>query len=113
MLYECPICDDTFHDTEGCLRHVMMHLGELHESIEVAKRVNKRVDLCTLDEVKVYAQELNSAVDPVEFYDHMVMVGWKTKNNVSIKSWKAAFRKWDSYRKRQQPQSWTAKVQEL
>lgn len=48
----------------------------------------------SLDEVKAYADERCSAIDPEVFYDWYESNGWKVGKN-PMKDWRAAFRTWE------------------
>ena len=49
----------------------------------------------TLAEVKEYASEIGSIVEPERFYNFYAEKGWKTGNE-PINDWKAIFRKWSA-----------------
>ena len=47
----------------------------------------------SLREIRDYSTEIDSGVNPVEFFNHYEAIGWKVGKN-SMKDWKAAFRGW-------------------
>ena len=59
--------------------------------------VNTRAH-ASLDEVKAYARERKSAVDPERFYDYYNANGWKVGKQ-PMKDWRAAFRNWERMEK--------------
>lgn len=56
----------------------------------------------SLDEIKTFCKERNSAVNPEKFYDYYESVGWKRGKN-SIKNWKACLRSWEGRNSSQAP----------
>ena len=55
----------------------------------------------TLDDVKIYAGERKSSVDPERFFDYYKSRNWKCGNTV-IADWKAMFRCWEKNEKPKQ-----------
>lgn len=53
-----------------------------------------RFDPPTVDAVKAYCDEIGSPIDPVHFVDYYEARGWRLKDGVLMKSWKAAVRTW-------------------
>ena len=54
----------------------------------------------TLDEVAAYCQERRNGIDPEAFIASYQKTGWRTKNNVPIKDWKACIITWEKYDRR-------------
>lgn len=48
----------------------------------------------TLEEVRAYAFEIGSPVDPERFFDYYQSVGWKTTAGNPIVDWQAKYRSW-------------------
>lgn len=79
---------------------------EIEKEIESESESDKRP---TLDEVKDFAQEIGSNVDPERFYQFYSGKDWMTGNE-PINDWKAVFRKWSADEKpKKQKQYTTAK----
>ena len=54
----------------------------------------------TLDEVAAYCKERRNSIDPEAFIASYQKTGWRTKNNVPIKDWKACIITWEKYDRR-------------
>ncbi len=73
------------------------------DSVSVLNNIstnNKRFKAPTLEEIQAYCDERDSVVDPNEFFDFYTAKGWKVGNS-PMKDWKAAFRTWESRRKKE------------
>ena len=69
---------------------------ELELDKEREKRERKNAPaLPSLEEVKKYAREKDSSVNPVRFFNYYKMRGWKI-NGKRIEDWRAAFDVWES-----------------
>jgi len=65
---------------------------EIEKEIDIESESDKRP---TLQQVKDYASEIGSIVEPERFYNFYAEKGWKTGNE-PINDWKAIFRKWSA-----------------
>lgn len=54
------------------------------------------INIPTLEDVKVYATERNSTVDPTRFFGYYNNLGWKTKTGMPINDWKTQFQSWET-----------------
>lgn len=54
----------------------------------------------TVEEVAAYCRERRNGIDPEAFVASYQKTGWRTKNNVPIKDWKACVITWEKYEKR-------------
>ncbi len=66
-------------------------------SVNVSESVKEKKRPPTLDEVKVYCQERNSPVDPVQFYEYFTEGGWKDAKGNSVKNWKQKLLTWEKF----------------
>lgn len=57
----------------------------------------KRFKAPTLEEVKAYAKERGSTVDPVKFYDYFCEGGWRDSEGKPVKNWKQKLMTWEKY----------------
>ena len=73
---------------------------ELELELELDKEREKRerknaIALPSLEDVKKYAREKDSSVNPVRFFNYYKMRGWKT-NGKKVEDWRAAFDLWET-----------------
>ena len=76
----------------------------VNESIEVSekpKRTRKTIPP-TLEEIKEYCASNGLIINPDIFFNHYEMTGWRLNNNVKMKDWQAACRKWNITEKERQ-----------
>lgn len=64
----------------------------------------------SLDDVKKYAQETGSSVDPERFYQFYSGKDWMTGNE-KINDWKALFRKWSAGEKPKKPKQYVTSAE--
>lgn len=76
---------------------------EIEKEIESESESDKRP---TLAEVKDFAQEIGSNVDPERFYQFYSGKDWMTGSE-PINDWKAVFRKWSADEKPKKPKQYT------
>ena len=65
------------------------------------KQSNKKFIPPTLEDVKAYAAERGSDVDPERFFDYFTAGDWKDSRGNPVRSWKQKFLTWE----RAQPKS--------
>lgn len=60
---------------------------------------NKRTKFIppTLEEVRAYARERNSGVDPEHFFNYFNEGNWKDSKGNSVRNWKQKFMTWEKY----------------
>lgn len=59
------------------------------------KEKRPRFEKPDLEDVRQYATERNSGINPEQFYDHYEANGWTQGRNKPIRDWQAAFRTWE------------------
>ena len=92
----------------GNLKKVLIAALDAMENENGSKR--KRLVKPTLEEVRGYAKERNSPVDPRQFYDSNEGKGWVTgKFQTPIKDWKGVFRTWEHNAKSQTQETYSEK----
>lgn len=64
----------------------------------------KRFSPPTLDEVRAYAKERNSSVDPQKFHDYYEAGDWKDQAGKPVKNWKQKLITWERKETTKQPQ---------
>ena len=62
----------------------------------ISKRKREPFTPPSLDDVKAFAKEIGSSVDPERFFYHYEMSGWVSNGGRKMKDWKAAFKKWQA-----------------
>jgi len=82
--------------------NIREELGELRQkresSVPITAEVKERATVRmppTLEEVTEYCKSRNSVVDPVAFFDHYEMKGWKV-GRTKMANWRAGVRIWES-----------------
>lgn len=78
--------------------------NNLFDSVEVSakpKRTRKTIPP-TLEEIKEYCASNGLIINPDIFFNHYEMTGWRLNNNVKMKDWQAACRKWNITEKERQ-----------
>lgn len=62
---------------------------------QVNSQVNKAIEVPNRQQIRSFAEELNSNVDPDKFFDYYDKRLWKIGGE-PINDWKAVFRSWDA-----------------
>lgn len=78
---------------------------------ETSKRKKKEAIPSSVEDVKVYIQEMGYGLDAQEFWDKNEMRGWKQNNGKPIEDWKACVRLFERNRKKWESQGVTPKPQ--
>ena len=81
--------------------------SEKEKEIDIESESDKRP---SLDDVKKYAQETGSNVDPERFYQFYSDKDWMTGNE-PINDWKALFRKWSAGEKPKKPKQYVTSAE--
>lgn len=66
-----------------------------NKSISNNKSNNKKFIAPTREEVRLYAQERNSTVDPDRFFDFYDAGGWADSKGTPVRNWKQKFITWE------------------
>ena len=69
--------------------------SKVKESKVKESKVKKSTGPPTRDEVRAYAKERNSDVDPDRFYDYFEAGGWVDSRGSPVKAWKQKFITWE------------------
>lgn len=72
---------------------------EIENDIENKSSSNKRTKFVppTLEEVRAYARERKSGVDPEHFFNYFNEGNWKDSKGNAVKNWKQKFMTWEKY----------------
>ena len=74
--------------------------ANVNGNVNVNVNVNgngKKKTTPTREEVRLYAKQRNSTVDPDKFFDYFESGGWVDAKGNSVRSWKQKFLTWESF----------------
>jgi hypothetical protein len=86
----CPSIDKNSRDKSSVVEGSVEDVPD----INVGHKPTKRFVPPAVDEVRLYCQDRQNAVDPQRFVDYYTSNGWMVGKN-KMKDWKAAVRNWE------------------
>lgn len=109
--------DNSVNESYAELKEVITPIT-VSESVSVSKNKKKDIERKafippTLDEVRAYCTERNSAVNPQTFYDYYTEGKWRDSSGKPVKSWKQKLITWEKSEPKRESKSKTNKFNQF